>query len=202
MSVLEEYIERYKELQSDETNGHMAGSQCTKLFKFVRNYAERVDRGITVLDYGCGKAWHVGNKRLPIAWREKSVFNSLSGLIQCWWLYDPAVKAYSIKPPVGLQFDVITCADVIEHIPEECLDDVLREIASYLKPDGVALFSTCTALAKHSFPDGENLHCTIKSFKGWYNFLGKYFDDYLVLITVKKDNEEKQNRIMKSKEYI
>lgn len=181
MSRLEEYIKRYQGLHTGtddfrasttgalikvgETKELFSGIQFLRKFpKHMKRIAEEKGRAVTLLDYGCGK----GN----MPWRpHESYKNGLWGYmpdqIQSIYLYDPCYPPFSTKPPQGWQFDVVGCADVMEHIPEEDVDTVLADLASFCKPDGVILFSISGNIAFKAFEDGENLHCTIRSLDWW-----------------------------------
>lgn len=106
----------------------------------------------TVLDYGCGKALCYKQYRLQDLWQVDDIK-----------LYDPGVEAYSV-PPVT-KYDMTICTDVMEHVPEECVDQVLEHIASHTNK--LAFFSISTRPAKKILPDGRNAHLTIKSPEWW-----------------------------------
>jgi hypothetical protein len=179
MSKLQEYIKRYEGLHTDK-DGFLwkgmkhYGSQSTEFFsgiqflrrfpKHLKRIAEEKGRAVTLLDYGCGKG------TVPWCTYEKyqnGIWGYLPTQIQSIYLYDPCYPPFSTKPPEGWQFDVIGCADVMEHVPEEDVDTVLADIASLCKPDGTIMFSISGNKAMKSFEDGENLHCTIQSMQWW-----------------------------------
>jgi 2-polyprenyl-3-methyl-5-hydroxy-6-metoxy-1,4-benzoquinol methylase len=101
----------------------------------------------TVLDYGCGKG--AVHKDVKLA-------DSVT-------LYDPYYEPYSQKP--NDKYGMVICTDVLEHIPEEGVQDILRTLIDYT---GKVLFlSVCTRAAKKTFENGENVHVTIKSLDWW-----------------------------------
>lgn len=185
MNKLEEYVLKYKALH-DGTEDYIAadgkqyrnsstaaagqsifdGSQLgKKLPKYIQHIIDNKKRAVTLLDYGCGKAIHT---YLPLsAHGNKTLLGRFNGMIQCYYSYDPAVSYYSIKPPTGMVFDITCCSDVMEHIPEEFVPQVLQEMGSYTKDDGVLLFTISSNFAKKSFSDGENVHITLKSLEWW-----------------------------------
>lgn len=67
----------------------------------------------------------------------------------------------------GLQWDWVYCVDVLEHIPEEMVEDTLKGIAHTTRKGGylqIALFEEgCGRLIN------ERLHMTVKSYDWWYN---------------------------------
>lgn len=101
----------------------------------------------TLLDYGSGKG--VVHERKP--WNISVT------------LYDPAVKGIDVLP-VG-DFDAVICTDVLEHIPEDELDEALNNIFS--KANKVVYLSISTKPAKKFLPNGDNAHVTVKSQDWW-----------------------------------
>jgi len=107
----------------------------------------------TILDYGCGKA-----KFHPKEWNADK--------------YDPAVPEYSEKP-TG-RYDLVICTDVLEHIPQNHLDEVIEDIFNY--SDQWVFISVCCRKAKEILPNGYNAHATIESTKWWKDKFSKYTD--------------------------
>ena len=106
----------------------------------------------TALDYGCGKAGLYINDNIHLSWGIKKI-----------GLYDPAILMWNQLP--GDNFDCVISTDVLEHVPEEEINDTLEEIFT--------LSNKCTYLniamyaALHILPNGENAHCTLKP-KDWW----------------------------------
>jgi hypothetical protein len=200
MNKLEEYVLRYQGIHSgteqylaldgklhrnetDPTKGKMLfdGSQLGKKFPpYIQQVIDSKRRAITLLDYGCGKAIHT---YMPLSHHgNKTLLGRLNGMIQCYYAYDPAVRQYAMKPPLGMEFDLTCCADVMEHVPEEFVPVVLAEIGNYTKKNGAMIFSISANLAKKMFTDGENLHATIKSIDWWTDAIRKYCGDKSFLL--------------------
>ena len=118
----------------------------------------------SMLDYGCGRASpYYGDEMLPMV--DKLGYEmELS-------LYDPAVEAYSIKPidPVG----AIICCDVLEHIPEDELDEILSHIYSLAR---VFVFFAIALVpdGNRKLLDGSDVHVTLKTKEAWLNLIHKY----------------------------
>jgi hypothetical protein len=179
MSRLEEYIKRYeglhtgtdpfyqKETLITDNNSMELFSGIQFLRKFpahIKKISEQKKRAVTLLDYGCGRGhapWRTHEQY------KNGLWGSLPTQIQNIYLYDPAWPPFATKPPQGWKFDVVGCADVMEHIPEEDVDTVLADIASYCSPDGTILFSISGNKAFKSFLDKENLHCTVRPIDWW-----------------------------------
>jgi hypothetical protein len=207
MNKLEEYVLRYQGIhhgtdqflaldgklhsnEQDPSNGKVLfdGSQLGKKFPtYIQHFINSKNRAVTLLDYGCGKAIHTYIP-LPIH-GNKTLLGRFNGMIQCYYSYDPAVKHYSIKPPSGMVFDVTCCADVMEHIPEEFVPEILTEIGNYTKDDGAMIFSISGNPAKKMFKDGENLHATIKSLEWWIEAIQKYCGDKSFVLIYNDDSK-------------
>jgi SAM-dependent methyltransferase len=174
-STYTKYIERYQGLHSGndaflDTKGQLHKSD--KLFD-GKNFEEKLWKHlkpligsfetIRFLDYGCGKArhWHE-----PLI--EKRTLPQLLGKkLQTFFLYDPGYLPYSLHPDASQSFNIVSCSDVMEHIPEDCVEEVLEDISWLSSPDAIVLFSIAGAPAFKSFSDGENLHCTVKTIDWW-----------------------------------
>lgn len=142
------------------------GAQFVKRFPpLLQKIIDKKQRAISILDYGCGQAVHV--YRGVVETHRQAFHAYFDGMIQSYYCYDPAVKKYSVKPTDGSLFDVVCCSDVMEHVPEEYVGDVLSEINHYTKIDGAVLFTISGVPAKNSFMHGENLHVTVKPFEWW-----------------------------------
>ena len=99
----------------------------------------------SVLDYGCGK--QTLSKTLPHL------------LVQD---YDPCIQELSAEPEPA---DLVVCGDVMEHVEEGCVDDVLDHVMGLTNK--AALFVIATRPAKKILADGRNAHITIKPVNWW-----------------------------------
>ena len=119
----------------------------------------------TVLDYGCGKAsFHkllFNNPRTPGAPNIQ-----ITG-------YDPAYPPFSNKP-TG-KFDLVLCIDVMEHIQEDQIDNVLKDIFTF--SDRVFITISCYE-ATQTLLNGKNAHYTIKEPDWWKEKLKPYNGKY------------------------
>lgn len=148
------YIEMHK--QPGMFLGHSLEKHKDKIATYLNNHELE-----TLLDYGCGKgvSWQ-GNSGLELC----DMFG-----VRDVRLYDPGVPRFSKK--VRGNFDAVICIDVLEHIPEDELDDVLKEIFQRAKK--VVVVSFCTRAAKKVLPNGLNVHVTIKPYDWWVEKLEK-----------------------------
>lgn len=210
MNKVEEFIKRYERIHTGEepvliktpeiNNGQITsyfsnpvnyvfpGEQGLKYFTGpLQKVAKIKGRAITVLDYGCGQAMHMYRKSPNL--KDKTFFEYHKDKVQCCYLYDPCVPKFSTKPAHGTTFDVTLCGDVMEHVPEEGIDQTLKEISSYTKQDGVVMFSISSSLAVKMFKDGTNLHVTIKSYDWWVDTLARNVTQTFLLAFKANDNQ-------------
>lgn len=143
-------VDHYKELHKDES--FYAVSVLSLHKESIRQFLS-VKECKTILDYGCGKANQY--------YKEDIHNQSFYGIMPS--LYDPAVKEFS-KLPAGT-FDAVISTDVLEHIEEDDLDDVLKQIFS--KANKFVYLGICNMPAHAILPDGRNAHVTLKSFDWW-----------------------------------
>jgi hypothetical protein len=105
----------------------------------------------TILDYGSGKGeQYKPPHSLGASW----------GKVSC---YDPGVPAFSVLP--NGKFDGVICCDVLEHVPEDVVDDTLKQVFS--KARNFVFLVITTVLAKKVLPDGRNCHITVKPSSWW-----------------------------------
>lgn len=196
MNRLEEYIKKYEEIHSGKSsfvtvvNGKIEnifletptifgdGVECVKkVFPYIDAVTKVKRRAVTVLDYGCGQALqtyepnYIGWQNIP-SFQGHTVFSYFKGLIQQYYCYDPAVPKFSVKPEKGTLFDMVIMADVLEHVPEEHVTEVVSDAISYCKDDGLIMFTVSGNLAYSHFPaapgvPGENAHVTRMSMDWW-----------------------------------
>lgn len=134
--------------------------ELSKLYDNINKYL--TFQPSTMLDYGCGR----GNLT---TYFEKEYGAKTAK-------YDPAIPEFS-QSPVG-KFDLVTNTDVLEHIPENELDDLISKIASH-GPN--AFFAIHLAPAKEILSNGENAHCTLKPPEWWEDKIKKHYGKaYLV----------------------
>ncbi len=112
----------------------------------------------SVLDYGCGQSRLFERLKLN---KKTQVFR-----------YDPSIPGIDHIPVKHV--DLIINTDVLEHIPEHDIDDIIGHMK--ILGDNV-FFNINTALAKEILPSGENAHCTVYPAKWWLNKIKPLFPD-------------------------
>lgn len=104
----------------------------------------------TLLDYGSGKSEAFKKLDLGV---EKT-------------LWDPAIDG---EPPLSQQFDIVTCTDVLEHIPKADMEWVFTEILNMAKK--VVFIGVPCQKAYALLPDYTNAHVTVEKPDWWFDTL-------------------------------
>lgn len=147
MLISDHYREQQSALHDTGTYGAMGETPYGAIVADIINRLEIAH----VLDYGCGS-------RLSLA-------GALKGKVRHgfkYQAYDPAVEKYA-SPPVPAEF--VVCLDVLEHIEEDCIDEVLDHLESLTQ--AVGLFSIDCGPAKKLLPDGRNAHVLQRPPEWW-----------------------------------
>lgn len=182
-----DYLKLYQQLHDAELPYLVDGKQfppTNKLFdgsNFVTKLLPQFDLvmkhkqgAVRILDYGCGKAEHLFSPTI----KGKTLYQAYPSRIQTYYCFDPGYRKFAKPPHTDQTFDIIICADVMEHVPgEEAIKRTLNDMAYQLEPDGVALFTISGKPAKKQFLDGENLHVSQFRSKVWFDFLSSAFED-------------------------
>jgi hypothetical protein len=87
-----------------------------------------------------------------------------------YYPYDPAFPQYGPPRPAPL----VCCIDVLEHIEEKHLDDVLLDLEEIT--EGIGFFTIATEPAMKTLPDGRNAHLIQKPVRWWLPRLCDHFD--------------------------
>lgn len=210
MTKYEEYLNRYKGIYTgtqkltlvkgtpDEKEVYGDGVMFVKkVMPFVQYTIQIKKRAVSILDYGCGRAMHTHTRDYNIhdKFKDITIFEKFQGMIQCYYCYDPGVPRYNVKPTEGTKFDLVGMADVLEHIPEDYVRDVVTDATSFLKDDGVFV-ATISAIPAHAHflnddnTLGENLHCTLKPLEWWIDIFRQCMPNKAFVIAYTDPNRE------------
>ena len=154
MSLYDTYIEQAKLIHQNDKKWR--GTTVVKYIPII-NEIIKSKQIKTILDYGCGKA-----QNHPKSWNASK--------------YDPAVPEFSTKP--DNRFDLVISTDVLEHVPEDHVDEVIKDIFNY--SDQWVFLTICTREAREILPNGMNAHATVK-LEEWWNDKLKDYTRYTVM---------------------
>lgn len=147
------YIEQYKLLYEIKPK---YGASSVKLFDticpIIKEYSP-----VKILDYGCGRS--------PLLEMLKEVFGQLQT-----YRFDPVFEQYSVMPEEKMDF--VICTDVLQHVPQEDLDETLCEISQ--KSKNCFFHIKCTDHPT-KFPNGEPSNITVRPTEWWKELLKKHF---------------------------
>ena len=148
----EQHIAQYRQLHAERRYGQTSHHFVPQIRACIVDV-----KPSTVLEYGCGQS-EVRHQfaDLPIDWRR----------------YDPAIPEVSTVPTQRVDF--MLNVDVMEHIPESDVDEVLTHMHSL---SDCVFYNIATRPAKNMLPDGSNAHCTVWSEAQWLERIAAVFPD-------------------------
>jgi Methyltransferase domain len=155
-------IESYAELHATE----LYGATSLKNLRLIRPEIKLLHPQ-SIIDYGCGQSMLIDRLDLGYPLRLER--------------YDPAIPAFAEKPK--LKADLLINIDVLEHIEESDLDDVLAEMRALCRD---ALIIVDTAPAKRVLADGRNLHVTLKPHDWWRTRIARHFGPLYPVRTLRR----------------
>jgi SAM-dependent methyltransferase len=161
-----------------------AGSALTLHKESIRQYLS-IKECKTILDYGCGKGIQYFKENI----HEEYFYGIMPSL------YDPAVEEFC-KLPKG-KFDAVICTDVFEHIEEEHLEEVIKEI--YSKATKFVYLGVCNSLADSFLPDGRNSHITLQSMDWWIDKILPHVTAHTLLVVY---GDSKSQAILDNKTVV
>ncbi|MBP6096271.1 MAG: class I SAM-dependent methyltransferase [Methyloversatilis sp.] len=143
------------------------GASSIKFIEEISLFIEHL-RPRKVLDFGCGKGTliHELTRRYPEV--------TFVG-------YDPAIPGREHLPDEA--FDLVINTDVLEHIPEQTLPEVVKKISTLSQN---VYFNLHHAATRTILPNGENAHCTIKP-PEWYHALMRNHFNHVVPLKGRRD---------------
>lgn len=146
--ISEDYREQQRTLHSSGTFGTVARSYAPLVAQIINR-----TEASHVLDYGCGS-----NLSLPKALAEGNLVKHKF----TYQAYDPCVEQYA-APPVPAE--LVVSIDVLEHIEEDHIDEVLDHLQSLT--EAVGFFTIDTGPAVKTLPDGRNAHILQRPPEWW-----------------------------------
>lgn len=147
----------------------MAGQSICRRSGIIKELIEQIGGAERILDYGSGKGHQYLINRIHEDWG-----------VRLPYCYDIGISGLRRKPE-GL-FDAVLCSDVLEHIHEDDLDEVLEDIFGYVYPDKRCFIylGIDTVEARKVFVgvddvwSGKSVHLTVQPSAWWDEKLAKY----------------------------
>jgi hypothetical protein len=141
--ITPEYLALQRDLHARYEYGRGVDAEdCLRILR------QLLPKGSRVLDYGCGRG----------------VFGDLAAPHFAVSEYDPAIPGKD-QPPTEGGFDAVVCADVLEHIEHDCLDDVLAHVRSLMA--GVGVLIIATQPSNKIMADGRQAHILLHDEPWW-----------------------------------
>jgi len=181
-----ELLTSYKKLHKEE--GKFRGISLVPLVPTLINVIKE-NNSKTLLDYGCGKAIPYSKKECKSIGLKKPVQELCN--LDSFDLYDPAYPKYNKLSKK--KYDIVVCTDVMEHIAEQDIDYVLKDILSHSKKT-VFLNISCQPALKH-FKEGkfkgQNVHVSVFHGTWWSDKVKNIWNNFqrlkIYIICVGKD---------------
>ncbi len=120
-------------------------------YRWAETVRDAFGKNVDLLDYGAGKGSLGRTLGFPI------------------FEYDPCIPTKAKEPE---PHDYLVCADVLEHVEPECIEEVLEHIASLIKVAG--LLVVATRPAHKILDDGRNAHLIIQPVEWWTKKISQY----------------------------
>lgn len=180
------YTEQYKELHEQKDD---YGTSSIELLDEVCLFIDYLQPK-TILDYGCGKG--LLSNKIAELYPNIKVYQ-----------YDPSIPGLEKIPVV--KADLVINTDVLEHIPENILPNVVKNISEISQN---VYFQLHHGLAAAILPNGENAHCTVKPPVWYHEMFKKYFNNVnplkgkhpinsvVITFNIDEDIKNKYNKII------
>ena len=152
-TISQEYLEMQKQLHQNPNYGVASLNMAPVVKKIFET-----SNFISISDYGAGK------KKL----RKKLLELGLKNFD--YYPYDPAFPEYG--PPK--KADIVCCIDVLEHIEEEYLTNVLDDLKKIIVKLG--FFTIAVKPARKFLKDGRNAHLIQKPASWWLPLMCSRFE--------------------------
>jgi len=182
-SLVKFYTHLYTHTSYNKDNGGKTYNASLMIKPIIYNICSEY-KVKTIFDFGCGPAAH-WDEMGPVIKPKK---------VMC---YDPAIEKFKHLPPDNIKYDMTMCVDVLEHIPEEEIDEVLYH--TFWRTKNVMLFSIALTKAQQQLPNGQNAHVTIKDKQWWFDKIERFYGLYPYLTVFIQFGSEARLYKMKGK---
>ena len=141
------------------------GTSSVKYLRFLRPEIKILSPK-SIIDYGCGQSRFLDVLDLGYSFKK--------------FRFDPTIPSYAELP--AERADLLINIDVLEHIEEDDLDEVIADMRRVCRN---AIIIIDTKPAKHKLSDGRNAHVTLRPHAWWHRKLLAHFD-YIEPIATKR----------------
>jgi 2-polyprenyl-3-methyl-5-hydroxy-6-metoxy-1,4-benzoquinol methylase len=149
-----EMVKRFWDFESQRCEGYFTNGNGEALIKIFNREIKKAQK---ILDFGCGKGYFLSHliKTCKSELEAKSRFfgtdvskeSVAAANLRIGWTAAYSYDDKIIQDQTG-KFDLVFCFEVIEHVYDDALKNILQGVSNCLRPGGVAIFST---------PNEENL---------------------------------------------
>lgn len=147
----ENLINFYTDIHASEEYGNTSIKRYPYIVPLVKILKPK-----NIIDFGCGQS------------ELHRIVEKLTGIHVS--RYDPAINELSLLEQN--HFDFLINIDVLEHIPEDGLDEVISNIRKLANQCFIIIDMR---LAKQILPDGQNAHVTVMPAEWWEQKLKNHF---------------------------
>lgn len=152
-TISDEYRQQQKKLHENPNYGVASLSFAPMVWNLMKTNNIQ-----SVSDYGAGKQ------------NLKKALDQLADRPFEYFPYDPAFEEYGVPTPA----EMACCIDVLEHIEESFLDNVLNDLARITQK--VGFFTIHTGPAQKVLDDGRNAHIIQQPSSWWLPKLCQHFN--------------------------
>ena len=183
------HLEGYKLIDGRKRNPKDSydGKSTLVYAKLIRNIIIK-NKINSLLDYGCGKGFYYENTTDQYGIQNMTLRDFWNINID---LYDPCVEENS-SIDEDKKYDLIISIDVLEHIPSNDIDWVLKKI--FNKANKYVFLNVACYPAVALLPNGENAHINVNEPQWWHEKILniKKSNSFLKIICIctKKENDK------------
>ena len=165
--IKEQFNQYYKDVHSNPI-GTMLGEMILVHVWDIQDLVNK-HKPKTYLDYGCGAAFAYKNRKIHRTMDCKVI------------LHDIGVPEYEQRPPSKI-VEAVVSIDVLEHIPEELIDETFDYWASCCPK---FVFATVAQYpSKAVLSNGENAHVCCKPIEWWEEKIANHFSEDTEVVIV------------------
>ena len=196
----EDYTDLLKEykLMHKASEGMFNGRSLVKFVETLGYFLKRY-KCESLLDYGCGKGTLYTQN-----YRSVTDAPEIDRPLQELWeidkltLFDPAYPKHD-KLPVKEVYDAVICTDVLEHIPTDDLEWVIREVFSF--SSNLVFLNVACMEALKKLKDGRNAHVSLFTSDEWLQFIAYITEDFPWLTVYVFADEFNSERLLETKGF-